>query len=66
MVHLTDYPQLNLIAWNLPGVSELEEREAFELYESNWKWVDQATLTPEEQAFIEYLTRTYGGGLLNV
>lgn len=66
MVNLAHYPQLKLIAWHLGGVEAIDEREAFALYERNWKWVDEKTLTEQEKQLIAELTKTYGGGLMNV
>jgi hypothetical protein len=65
-VRLDDYPQLRLIAWNRHAEQEIEEAEAFALYESRWRFIDQATLTVPERELIKRLTTTWGGGLLNV
>ena len=44
-VHLDDFPQLKLIAWNRREEEDLEEAEAFVLYETPWRFIDQDTLT---------------------
>lgn len=66
MVDLAQYPQLKLIAWSFPDATELEEQEAFALYERNWRFLDRPSLTDNEKLLIDYLTKECGGGLLNV
>jgi hypothetical protein len=65
-VRLDDFPQLKLIAWNRHAEDELEEAEAFTLYETRWRFIDQDTLTERERELIRRLTMTFGAGLLNV
>ena len=60
-----EYPQLKLLLWNR-RVDEVDGRDAFALYEANWRHIDVEHLTPAEAALIQELTREYGGGLLNV
>lgn len=60
------YPQLALIAWSRHPGDEIAADEAFGLYESNWRFVDQDGLGKEERDLIEVLTRIYGNGLMNV
>ncbi len=66
MLRISDYPQLRLIAWNRAADDYLEEREAFGLYEENWRFIDTEQLASSERALIERLTEEYGGGILNV
>lgn len=63
---LKDFPQLRLIAWNMRDNDTLEEKEAFSLYERNWRFVDQASLDEAEKILIERLIKQYGCGVLNV
>ena len=65
MIKLIDYPQLKLIAWNL-HVEEITEQEALGLYELNWRFIDQNTLTLIESNLIDRLIHDYGNGVLNV
>ena len=65
-VRLAEYPQLRLIAWNRHAEAEIEEEEAFALYESRWRFIELETLTPAERELIRRLTTAWGGGLLNV
>jgi hypothetical protein len=65
-IRLADYPQLRQLAWQIERVDELTPREALELYERNWRHVDQAALTGEEQALIAALARALGAGRLLV
>jgi hypothetical protein len=43
----------------------LPAREAFNLYERNWRFVNPAELTTNESELIERLRRRYGDGLLH-
>lgn len=64
-VCIADYPQLALLAWQRRG-PVIDAEEAFALYEANWRFVDDETLTNQERALIERLTEAYGKGVLNV
>ncbi len=66
MIKLSDYPQLSLIAWNRQKESLVTEEEALALYEANWRWIDERTLTSKERALIEQLVQKVGNGVLNV
>jgi len=64
-LNIDDYPQMRLIAWNRV-VREIDAEEAFALYEANWRWIEQESLTATEAALIERLTKQYGRGVLKV
>lgn len=66
MIRLADYPQLRLLAWSRPDDAWLDDAEAFSLYESNWRLLDQEQLQPHEAALLLRLTQEQGGGLLLV
>ena len=59
------YENLKLLRWNRSG-RYLTAREAFGLYERNWRLVDTAHLDEEERSLIDKLARKYGNGVLNV
>jgi hypothetical protein len=59
------YENLKLLRWNRSG-RYLTDREAFGLYERNWRFVDTARLDQEERGLIDKLARKYGNGVLNV
>ena len=65
MIDVDAYPNLSLIAWNRQR-RLITEEEALALYEANWRLVDVANLTAEEQALIDRLVRTHGKGVLLV
>ncbi len=66
-IHLNNFPQLRLIAWNLhDGGDTLEAQEAFALYERNWRFVEQTQLLNHERELIERLCKQFGAGLMNV
>ncbi|WP_205882158.1 hypothetical protein [Leeia aquatica] len=60
-----DLPQLRLIAWNRNPHDVITGEEVFDLYERNWRFVDEATLTPHERAVLDRLIREYGHGILH-
>lgn len=65
--HLVDidaWPALRDLAWNR-ATRVIPAREALSIYERNWRFVDPARLTAEEQALIERLKDTFGGGVFN-
>lgn len=61
-VRIDRYPQLQRLAWQQPGVTELSAREALAVYERNWRHIDEAKLEPQERALVAALVRTVGGG----
>jgi hypothetical protein len=61
-----DLPQLRLIAWNRNPHDAISGEEAFDLYERNWRFVDEAAMSPHERAVVARLTREYGKGILHV
>ncbi len=65
-IHLADYPQLKLLAWNRRDDDLVEEEEAFALYERNWHFVEEEKLSLNERQLIERLTTLFGKGVMNV
>lgn len=64
IVHLPDYPQLRDLAWNRTD-EYIPAREAFQLYERNWRFVAPGRLESEERALIDRLKARFGGGVIN-
>lgn len=64
VVRIADYPQLRDLAWNRAD-EYLPAREAFQLYERNWRLVEVDRLEPHERALIDRLKDEFGGGLIN-
>lgn len=65
MLKLDDYPELKLIAWHV-NVPEIDEEDAFAIYERNWRYIDRERLSDCERALIEKLTGQFGRGVMNV
>lgn len=63
---LGDFPELRLIAWNRNAQDAITGEEAFDLYERNWRFVDEAALLPHERTLVDRLKREYGHGILHV
>ncbi len=64
VVHLPDYSQLSDLAWNRTD-EYIPAKEAFQLYERNWRFVEPGRLDPEEQALLGRLKARFGGGVIN-
>ena len=65
-IHIADYPQLRNIIWNRPGATTIDAREAFALYEANWRFVDHNAMPLHERLLIEQLKQEVGKGVMYV
>lgn len=65
-VDVAKYPQLKLLCWNRKTAKQIDGADALALYESNWRHIDQNTLTADEKQLIGILVDRYGAGVLNV
>jgi transcriptional regulator with XRE-family HTH domain len=65
-IRLADHPQLARVAWQHRGATEVTPAEALNLYERNWRHIDQAALAPQERALIHSLVASLGGSRLLV
>ena len=65
-IRLADYPQLERLAWQFQGASEVTPAEALNLYERNWRHIEQGALAPHERALIQQLVASLGGSRLLV
>lgn len=65
VVEVRKYPNLQLLAWNRVDPF-ITERDAFGLYERNWKFVDTKNMTDDERVLIRRLTEKWGRGVLHV
>jgi len=64
VIRVNDYPQLADLAWNRND-EFIAAREAFQLYERNWRFVDVKSLTPQEIQLIDRLKIEFGAGVIN-
>ncbi len=65
-IRLAEYPQLARLAWQYQGATEVTPAEALNLYERNWRHLEQAVLEPPERALIQSLVASLGGSRLLV
>jgi hypothetical protein len=65
-VCIDDTPQLKALCWNRPGTGVVDRAEALALYERNWRFVDRAAMTEDEQRLLAALVARYGNGVLHV
>ena len=64
VICIDDYENLRLTAWNRAG-RFMTRAEAFQLYERNWRHVDQNGLSVEERGLIAQLAQEHGKGVIN-
>jgi hypothetical protein len=64
VIRVEDYPQLADLVWNRSD-EFIPAREAFQLYERNWRLVDANALVPGERRLIERLKAEFGSGVMN-
>jgi transcriptional regulator with XRE-family HTH domain len=65
-IHLSDYPQLKQLAWQVHGTDELTPVEALSIYERNWRHVDVQKLDPHEKQLVDALRTGLGESARNV
>lgn len=54
-IHLSDYPQLKQLAWQVHGIDKLTPAEALSIYDRNWRHVDVQALEPRERQLVDAL-----------
>jgi hypothetical protein len=65
-IKVNAYPQLQVLCWNRANDAVIDGAEALELYERNWRFVEQDALTADERQLLETLVADYGHGVLLV
>ncbi len=64
MVRISAHPNLALLCWNRAS-GYVPREEAFRLYESNWRHVDEEAMPEQERALIDALKKDFGEGVVN-
>ena len=64
MVRVAECPNLKLLCWNIDA-PYVTRRDAFALYERNWRLVDISGAPEHERTLIDDLAREFGRGLIN-
>jgi transcriptional regulator with XRE-family HTH domain len=65
-IRIGDYPQLKQLAWQVHGVETLSPKEAWDIYERNWRHMDEQVLTLPERQLIDALRLAFRGGDIHV
>ena len=60
-IPFSDYPQLKQLAWQVHGTETLTPTEAWDIYERNWRHIDEQALTAYERQLINGLRLALGG-----
>lgn len=59
-VHLSDYPQLKSLAWQVQGTDTLTPAEALDIYTRNARHLDTQAMTAQERALLTALRTAFG------
>ncbi len=65
-IRMTDYPQLRQLAWQVQGTETSDAPEAWDIYERNWRHLDENALSGHERQLIDALRLGFGGQGSNV
>ena len=63
---LMDFPQLKQLAWQVDGTETLSPTEAWNIYDRNWRHMNEQALAVHERQLIDALRIAFGGGTSNV
>ncbi len=58
-IRMGDYPKLKELAWQVQGSDELTPREALDIYERNWRYVDPGSLAETERDLVDALRAVF-------
>lgn len=58
-VKLNDYPQLKQLSWHVSGADTLTPKEALDIYERNWRYVDTEKIDQKEMDLVEALRSAF-------
>ena len=61
-INRTHYHELNLLLWD-QHQKFIEPKEALNLYEKRWAYVNKTRMADKEKQLIGRLTREYGNGV---
>jgi len=64
-VEVAKYPQLKLLCWNRRS-EFISVREAWDLYERNWSFVERVRMDPLQSKLLSSLSTRFGGGVMIV
>jgi transcriptional regulator with XRE-family HTH domain len=63
---LKEYPQLKQLAWQVHGTETVSPAEAWNIYERNWRHLDEKALKLNERQLIDALRLAFGSGASDV
>lgn len=62
-IPIAAWPALRRIGWQLADDTVLSPRDAWALYDRNWRHVDTVALSPAERRLVQALAQRFGGSL---
>ncbi|MEO7404757.1 MAG: hypothetical protein ABIU95_13900 [Burkholderiales bacterium] len=65
VIDVGKHPNLRDLLWNRAD-TRMTARDAFALYERNWRFVEESRMSVEARALVQRLAERFGGGVLNV
>lgn len=57
-----EFPELAKLVWNRDPSRPVDEKEAYALYDRNWRFVDTEHMDARELALVQELDQRYGNG----
>ena len=64
IVDVRDYPTLKLLCWNRDQAF-ITRKKAFQVYEGNWRHVDESKMDQRELNLLATLKNEFGQGVIN-
>ena len=64
-IDVEDAPLLRSLLWTGQERARIPAREAFQLYERNWRFIRRTPMTVKERKLVDRLAKVYGAGLIN-
>lgn len=59
-VRIANYPQLKKLSWQIKKTKELSPKDALDLYERNWKYIDVKSMSEKERQLLKILLTAFG------
>nr|WP_259183719.1 hypothetical protein [Rhizobium sp. BK176] len=57
-----EFPELRRLCWNRDPARPISRHEAFQLYDRNWRFVDDDAIEDHERVLLDSLEQEFGAG----
>ncbi|WP_375700176.1 hypothetical protein [Pseudophaeobacter sp. TrK17] len=65
-IEISDYPQLQALCWFRKQHGEIDEQDALQIYDRNWRHINRRKLAKPDITFIRSLKERYGAALIDI